>query len=279
MPAPVPDRRRPQVPRHRRAARAPLVVLTVLVGAAALLAGCTGGAEPDAGSAPPATPTPSRPALADATAEEILDAARQAAGAARTVRLQGRLRQQGSALALDLRIKGEEGATGAVTVGGQQVAVRRVGDAVYLRGEESFYRRVGGAAAVRLLAGKWLRADSADPSFAEFGRFTSLDTVTDQLLTPGGEVTKGPTGEVTGTPAVALTSGAPDGGLLWVALDGEPYPLRIEPGATSAGEGQLDLTEWNQPVDLVAPPDADVVDLSDLSDLAGRLPGRLPGRR
>jgi hypothetical protein len=46
---------------------------------------------------------------------------------------------------------------------------------------------------------------------------------------------------------------------LYVATEGEPYPVQVQ---SDTGQGALDFLDWNEPVDVQAPPPDQVVDLS-----------------
>jgi hypothetical protein len=45
---------------------------------------------------------------------------------------------------------------------------------------------------------------------------------------------------------------------LYVATEGEPYPVQAQ---SDTGQGALDFLEWDEPVDVQAPPLDQVVDL------------------
>jgi hypothetical protein len=75
-------------------------------------------------------------------------------------------------------------------------------------------------------------------------------------------VTKGKPKTIDGKQAITLTSGtSSDEGALYVATEGEPYPLRIE---STKGEGKVDFTGYGDPVKIEAPPSDLVVDVTKL---------------
>jgi hypothetical protein len=98
------------------------------------------------------------------------------------------------------------------------------------------------------------------PDFAELVGFTDLKKNVAELLTPDGEITKGERATVHGIEAIALNSSK--GGTLYIALQGDPYPVHA---ISSADEtGSLDFLDYGVPVTVTAPPADQVVDISKL---------------
>jgi hypothetical protein len=84
------------------------------------------------------------------------------------------------------------------------------------------------------------------------------------VLKPTGTVQKGPQKTIRGTQAVALDVSGQDGGRLYVATRGQPYPLQIT--STSASEpGTIDFLDYGAPVTLTPPPAEQVVDTAKLN--------------
>jgi hypothetical protein len=79
------------------------------------------------------------------------------------------------------------------------------------------------------------------------------------LLLSHGTLSKGATTTVEGQQAVALTDKT-QGGTLYVATTGKPYPVEIKHGGSSGGKIVFD--RFNQPVTLTPP--ANAIDLSKL---------------
>ena len=113
-----------------------------------------------------------------------------------------------------------------------------------------------------MLTGKWLKTPLTDKRFTGLSTLTDLDEAAKGILGPDGTITKGTETTVNGVPCVGLVSPGKDGGTLWVATTGQPYPVRIEPSAGSGERGALDFTGYGEPVTVDPPPADQVVDVS-----------------
>ena len=135
-----------------------------------------------------------------------------------------------------------------------------VGRTVYIQGTPTFWQHFGGAAAARVLTGRWLKAPAAG-QFASLAQLTDMQKLMGSLLsshTRGSLVTGGVT-TVQGQKAVAVNDKA-RGGTLYVAATGQPYPIEIKKEGSSGG--QIVFDRFNQQVSL-APP-ANTIDISKL---------------
>lgn len=235
------------------------VCATALLGAACG-AGTTTSSSSAASAPAGASPTAAGGGLAGLPAEEILARASAALQGAKSVRIKGAGGSGSQRFALDVRYSGT-GAVGTVGVGGQTVELRKVGQVVYLRGSREFWTGTSGAAAARQLTGKWLRTPLTDKRFAELAEITDLSKAAEGILKPDGKVAKGGTRTINGTEAIGLTTAGQDG-VLYIATEGEPYPLRIEGG--SGETGGLDFSEYGKPLTVQAPPAAQVVDIGKI---------------
>jgi hypothetical protein len=225
--------------------------LLALCAAAALVAGCGGGAPP--GAAPTPVPTDPRVGLPyngveRLSAEEILAKARQAAAGATSLRMWGVLPDdEGN---VDLRFNGDD-ARGTLQLGGsgERIALLRLGDAVYLKAAASYWRRAvpdRRAATYRALAKKWVRAP--ENRFALFG---SLAAVNSLIGTPKGPWEKGQPRRLYGPQEVPAIPLRDDAGLeLAVSTAGPPYPVAFYFPGWSGG---LEFADWNKPVRIDRP--------------------------
>jgi hypothetical protein len=227
--------------------------------AALLLAGCAGGEV--AGSGTPASPSPSDNGVARLSADEILAKAKAALQGAEAVRIKGSAGRGTERTDIDMRYAGSN-AQGKISVGGQQIELRRIGQTVYLKGSREFWTSAANAAAAELLTGKWLKTSLADPRFAPLAEFTDLSKAADGILDPEGTARKGARKTIAGTPAIALLD-SKDGGALYVATTGKPYPLRIEPKDPKE-DGTMTFSDFGKKVAVPAPPAELVVDVSKL---------------
>lgn len=245
------------------------------VSAAALLSAACG--DDTTGSAAPATtsgagtPSASAPAstsgggLAALPATEILAKASAALKAAPSVHLKGSGSSGGQTFEIDMRYGKAAQAVGTVTANKQKIELRRDGRSVYVKADAAFWQSTGGAAAARLLAGKWLKAPLGDQRVAGLAAFTDKDQFTSGILKADGTVTKAETKTIRGVEAIGLrSSGAQGGGILYIASTGDPVPLQIVPEAGGGDAGQLDFLDYGKTVDVQAPPASQVVDASKL---------------
>lgn len=205
-------------------------------------------------------PTAEANGVQDLTADEILQEASDALDSVTSVRISGDITQDGQQTSLDMQFsnEGEGSATGTVSVGEDSITLLVVDGQVYFSAEASFWESQGlPSAFLDSVDGKYVEVPSTDDSF---GTFTDLGQFTDELLTPEGDVTKGEESTVNDMPVIQLIS-SKDDGVLSIALEGEPLPVQV----SSEGEGEINFTDWNEPVDVEAPPADDIVDLESLT--------------
>jgi hypothetical protein len=216
-----------------------------LFAAAVFLGGCGGGGSGGNG-------------VAEKSADEIVTAALTAAKAAETVHVAG---QAGGddALEIDVRLVSGEGGEGRLVANGLSFEIVRIGDRAYFRGDEAFWRNFGGGEVVELLENRWVEAPADTGDLASFTPLTDIEQLFDGILGDHGELSKGDETEIDGIPAIALED-TTEGGTLYVATEGEPYPLKIEGPEDSPGSIRFDA--WNEEHELTKP--ADTVDLSKL---------------
>jgi hypothetical protein len=235
--------------RHRGALPAALLLL-----AGPVLVACTGGGS--TGAATSSASSTAANGVEKLSAQEILDQSKQAAKSASWVHLTGT--QNGTTL--DLTI-GKDTATGSVIEGGLTAQLLAVGGTTYIKGDKAFWDSSSGAGSGDVLAGKWVVAGSTKGvDTSGLDQFTDVGRAVDTVLTPTGSLTKGGVSSIDGQSVVALTDS--DGSTLYVALDGPPYPVRIEPKDPTTNPPTF--SDWNVPVTIAAPPPDQVVDPTKL---------------
>jgi hypothetical protein len=252
---------------------------------AALLTGCGQEAKPappvsNQASAPaPTTQAAEPPADAPAangvdklTAAQIVTKTKQAALSAKTVRIKANVPDGAQSMSWDMRLKGSAGGAGTITMAGSKVEIIRIGKVAYLKGDAAFYRSTGaGADGAKLLQGKYMKVKKSDKDMSKVVSFTDVDEMMTMLFSDlkPGDVRKGKRKDAAGRPAITLEDPAKDGGTLYVALEGKPYPLRIEPSAASGETGSVDFLDYDEPVTLKAPPASLVIDIAKLKSGSG----------
>jgi hypothetical protein len=191
------------------------------------------------------------------TAAQIVADARQAALAASSVHVTGAGTDSGRPLKLDLTI-GHDSAKGHLEESGASFDVIRVGNTVYVRGDEAFLKKFGGTAAATLFHNRWLKGSISDPQLGALAPLTDLKQFFEGVLGQHGVIKK--TGATTRNGAkVVEIRDTTQGGSLFVAATGEPFPLALAGGGQ---QGDIEFADWNAEAEIAAPENA--VDLSQL---------------
>ncbi|HEY2949593.1 MAG TPA: hypothetical protein VGJ53_14570 [Micromonosporaceae bacterium] len=235
--------------------------LVPLVLAGTLLAGCGGDGGGGDGAAPkPKSTAPTDNGVAALSPNEILDKATAALESAKSYRVKGDIDTDGQKMSLDFKISGKD-LLGSITSEGATIELLAVGGQNYIRPDEAFWKANGGdagATMAQLMGDRWARLSTTDKNFSQLFKITDPS----ELLKPKGQLSKGETKQVTGGNAVGIIESGTDGGTLWVATTGEPYPLMLE---GPKGEGQLTFSDFGATFsDVVAPADTEVIDLDKL---------------
>jgi hypothetical protein len=196
--------------------------------------------------------------VASKTPEQIVAASKAAADSARSAHVSGSIVSAGSPITLNLTMS-SSGGQGQLSLAGLAFELIQTGGTVYIKGSSAFYRHIAGSAAAQLLQGRWLKAPTSSPEFASIGSLTSLHGLVDATLADHGMLSKGATTSVNGQKAVALKDPS-NGGTLYIATTGPPYPVQIARGGARGGTVNFD--RWNQPVSITPP--ANAIDLAKL---------------
>ena len=224
--------------RHKPLAGAPLWLAL-----AAALAGC-GGSSPSAG-------------VASKTPAQILAAAKTAADGAATVHVAGSIESEGQPISLDMELVAHKGGRGQLELGGLGIQLLDLDRTVFVKGNAAFYSHFLGAGAPQQLRGRWLEASAQSGALAQLASLADLHEVIDTALEDHGALSPATPTTIDGHQALAITDRS-DGGTLYVAATGAPYPLEIAEAGT--GAGRLVFDRWNQPVTLAPPAGAVNID-------------------
>lgn len=222
------------------------LTIACLALSAVLLAAC-GGSSSSSGNG-----------VASKSPEAIVRAASNAITHAKSVHVSGSLVTSGTPLSLDLTLASGKGGRGQMSEGGLSFKIVSVGKTVYIQGTRAFWQHFGGSAAARLLDGRWLKAP-ASGQFASLAALTNMQRLMGSVLLSHGSLSKGSTTTINGQQVIAVTDKS-QGGTLYVATTGTPYPVEIKRGGSSGGRIVFD--RFNQSVSLTPPSNA--VDLSQL---------------
>jgi hypothetical protein len=237
--------------------------------AAVLAGGCANNDGNSAGVAEPTTApvsavaaTSAAPAdngVAALSADEILKRAKAAVIRTKSYHLKGSTTDDGQKISMDFKFAGKD-LTGTLGMGKADVKLLAVGGQHYMRPNEQFWAANAGKEAktiTQVVGDRWVKVPENDKSLDDMFGFGGIN----ELLTPTGKITKGTRKTVAGVPAIGLIDKGEDGGTLWIATTGEPYPLRLE----STGGDAVTISEFGKTFpELKKPATADVLDLAKL---------------
>ena len=218
-----------------------------LVLTATLLAGC--GSSNKAAKANHEASKPADRVLADANA---------AAASANSAHVSGSLESGGTPITLDLSTVRGKGAKGSMSTNGLKFDLVRIGDTLYIRGSDAFYKRFAGAAVAQLLHDKWLKAPATRGRLRSLAPLTSLRGLFSVVSSHHGKLANDGTTKYQGDSVVVLRDTS-DNSKLYVAATGKPYPVAIV-GGKKGQSGTITFDDWNKPVSLTAPSGA--IDIS-----------------
>jgi hypothetical protein len=228
--------------------------------AGALLAGCGSNDDDGGGSGQPSPTGPVDNGVSALAGNEIVNKAVAALSTVGSYRLSGEMTEGGETFKLDIKVSGGD-VLGSITLGGATVELLGVDGQQFIRPDATFWKDVAGddtGTMAQLLGDRWAKVGAGDEEFADF--FTIADAK--ELLTPDGSLTKGDPKTIAGVSAIGIVDGSADGGTLYVATTGEPYPLLME---GPAGEGQLVFSDFGATFDdIKAPAASEFVDLDKL---------------
>ncbi len=237
--------------------------------AALLAAGCgsdvpaaTGSGSPSPTSSPSSTPT--APSLAALPAGTIVKRAQVALKAAQTMRVKGAMVDEGQSISLDLKY-GKTGTAGTMTIGGAGLALLVIGNTVYLKPSEAFWRQQLPAsqarAVIERVKGKWLKATTSDPQWGSFAQIADKDSFVAELFkdVKMTKLKKKDPRTIDGVRCIGVDDGE---GILWVNLS-NARPVRIDP--PSGEKGTQTFSEYNAVAEPTAPPAELIIDSKNLS--------------
>jgi hypothetical protein len=213
------------------------------VGLVAFLAGCGGGSSSNG--------------VASKSANQILQASENSIKTAKSVHVSGSLVSSGQRIDLDLDLVSGKGGKGSMSTSGLGFQLVTLGQTVYVKGSDAFWRHFGGNAAVQLFKGKWLKGPTTG-NLSSFASLTNLTQLFGKILSSHGTLTKGTTSTVDGQKVIAVNDTSGQGGTLYVATTGQPYPVQIS--KTGANGGHITFDHYNESVAIAAPSGA--IDIS-----------------
>jgi hypothetical protein len=202
--------------------------------------------------------------VASKSAAAIFSATRVAVDGLKSVRISGSLVSGGTPITLDLRLVAGKGASGSMSEDGLGFRIVAVDNVAYINGSPAFWKHFGGAAAATLFNGKWLKASATSGSFATLGALTNLHELFGQLFSTKDTLAKTATSTVDGQKVIGVRD-VSQGGTLYVATTGKPYPIEI--AKTGSDSGRITFDQFNESVSLTPPSSS--ISLSQLEKGAG----------
>ena len=169
-------------------------------------------------------------------------------------------------LGLDVAMGKAGACAGSVEMAGGKAEFINASDATYVKADETFWKNTAGPQAgqlVQMIGDKWAKLPADQSGFAEFCDIGSFIDSLEDDEDEKAEVTKEGREDVDSTDAVVLLSkGDKDGDTrVWVAAEGEHHILKMNSkGGDSPGE--FEFSAFDEPVDAEAPPEAEVVDMT-----------------
>ncbi len=203
-------------------------------------------AGPNAASAGRSSGTASSP-----TPNQILATAQKTVDAATSVHIVAAGTSNGQPIAIDLTLVAGRGGEGTITENGLTFRIVRIGAKAYFEAGSAFWRKFAGSVGPQLFDGKWIEASATSGKLASLTPFTSLRSFMSGVLGSHGTLEVGTTTTFAGRPVVALTD-TTQGGTLYIAATGKPYPLEITP-SKGAGGGTIKFESWDRPFSLSPP--------------------------
>ena len=253
---------------ERSAAMLGVVVLLLAVGGSAGCAGADGEESPTADVASSATPLLDPTELvtngiADVGADDALARSRDALRSAQSFRVAG---SPSRGAPLDLVYVSTDdvvGSSGTVSQGGSVFELRAVNADVYVRGNLDWLADTVAAGATRTLGEAWLLLP--DSLTDDLTVFVDPAALVDSLLVPTGAVRSVGVAMIDDRPALGVQFVDTEA-TVWLAGDGEPYPVLVERLGATATDGVLRFSDYDADVTVTAPKAADVVVVDDGSE-------------
>lgn len=220
----------------------------MVAASATLLAGCAGSG------------------FADQSAEEIASATEKDMKALSSVSMKGEIASDGQEIALDLSLNTDGECEGSITLQGGTAELRSTGSESWMKPDQTFWETFAGPSAsqiVEIVGDRWVVIPEGTQDFASF---CDLDELLEDLNSDEddpGEVEG--TEELDGEDVVVINTETDEGDPLtvYVRTDEPHYLLKME---VSEGEepGQFTFADFDEELDVQAPPEDEVVDLNQL---------------
>ncbi|MGW0702711.1 hypothetical protein ACWD0A_26045 [Streptomyces sp. NPDC002867] len=265
--------------------RKSLTTAIACVSAIAALAGCSQDGGVKAGHAAgegrvpaAATTGATGDSLKGLSADQIAEKAVKTTKAASSLRMKGAIgADDGERVSVDLAMDAKANCTGRLGIENGRADLRRLGEVLYMKGDEAFWRASlsrrasaspdGGDSdtVIELMKGRWIKMPSS--AVEEMRGVCDLDEMLAELDEKKADrtgMTLGKDSEIDGVPVVTLVKKkGRETTTVYVAKEGKPYLLKVV--RTGGSEpGTVALSDFDKPVKVKAPPADEVLDLGQL---------------
>jgi hypothetical protein len=203
--------------------------------------------------------------LESKSAAVILKDTTQAADSLRSVHIAGSMTKSGTHVSLDLHLLAGVGVRGSMSEQGKSFQMVVDHGTAYINASPAFWTAEANATVARLMKGHWLKTVTTG-SYASLAQFASIRSIIGAITNKHGKVVKTATRTVNGVKAIGLRDST-QGGILYVALTGKPYPLELTNSGATHGAGNVTFSDFNGSVSITPPKNA--LDLQQLQKLAG----------
>ncbi|MFJ8627605.1 hypothetical protein ACIRD3_32890 [Kitasatospora sp. NPDC093550] len=205
------------------------------------------------------------------SAQDIEKQAKDALAGATSLKISGTSVDEDGKTEINLSIDNKNQCTGTMTMPGMgKFEIISDGKTSYVKPDKDFWTTIGGpngAQAAELFKGRYLTGFESDPSLGGLSSVCTLADFTKKVTEDDGtahKVEKGSAGNVNGVKTFTLKSTDDKGEVstVHIATEGKPYPVRVEHAGTKDGSGQVDLTDFDKPLTIQAPPADNVIDFT-----------------
>jgi hypothetical protein len=198
--------------------------------------------------------------IASKSTTAIVAATTKAAESAQSVEVAGSISQSGTTVGLDLKMVAASGATGWITEQGKRFNMVLVGKTLYIDAGKSFWTTYANAAVAKVLQGKWLKTP-ATGSYASVAKLGNLEQFFKQVFGHHGPLAKTGAKIVNGAKVIGLRD-TKQGGVLYVATTGKPYPIELNGNTGGSGRGKLTFSGYGTAFKITPPKNS--ISLSEL---------------
>jgi hypothetical protein len=206
--------------------------------------------------------------FAGGSIEDITEATSKDMKELDSLRLKGDVTTEGQQVSMDMQMTTDGDCQGSISLMGGKAEFLSVGGDTWFRPDEDFWRATAADRAdqiIGLVGDKWV---VLPPDEADVSSFCDLDELLKEFDDdqPDEDTKKGETDEVRDEETIIVEGKSDEGDptKAWIAVDGEHYILKLE---VDQGDepGVIELSDFNEDLDLEAPSDDDVIDLNQAS--------------